>query len=283
MKRSHLISVSELAAALDDKDLSVIDCRFDLMQPDAGREAYRSGHVPGAVYAHLDNDLAGPVAPETGRHPLPDPAWMAGRFGEMGISDTSRVVVYDAGNGAMAARAWWLLRWLGHQSVALLDGGYSAWIESGADVVEGDEIPVAAKFDAVPRHELIITVDELLAFGDSVASLNLFDARDAARYRGEVEPIDPVAGHIPGANNMPLGESIGADGLWKSPEALEKLWSGALGGDKDAKWAVMCGSGVTACHLALSGMEAGYREPRVYVGSWSEWIRDTSRRVATGE
>ena len=283
MERSHLISVAELAKALVDSKINIIDCRFDLMNPDSGLTSYRRAHIPGAVYAHLDDDLAAPVGPQTGRHPLPDPALLAERLGNKGISNASSVVVYDGGNGAMAARAWWLLRWLGHDSVKLLDGGYAAWINAGHDVAEGDESPSPATFVPRPRQDIVVSTEELIACGGDVAALNLFDARDAARFRGEVEPIDPVAGHIPGARNQPLGESIGPDGLWKSREALEELWERALGDHKSVEWAVMCGSGVTACHIALSGMEAGYREPRVYVGSWSEWIRDPSRPVARGE
>ncbi len=267
---------------LGDGTTRILDCRFDLANPDAGRANFETGHIPGAVYAHLDLDLAGPIRPDSGRHPLPDADWLAARFGRFGIGNDSVVVVYDGGNGAMAARAWWLFRWLGQDNVRLLDGGLDAWLKAGGPIEAGAEKAPSARFVAQPRDDLVLSTEEIVGCGSSGASLKLVDARDAARFCGEAEPIDPVAGHIPGCLNMPLTNSIGEDGLWKSPKALAELWKPLLGDDKSVDWSVMCGSGVTACHLALSGIEAGYAEPRVYIGSWSEWIRDPARPVATG-
>ncbi|MEL7186158.1 MAG: sulfurtransferase [Pseudomonadota bacterium] len=282
MARSQLISVRELSDILNQEDLRVIDCRFDLGRPEAGRGAYLAGHIPGAVYAHLDDDLAGPVSEKTGRHPLPDPDELAARLGAMGVASNTRVVVYDAGNGAIAARAWWLLRWLGHDEVQLLNGGFAAWQKNGLETVTGEESAIRRRFEPRPRNEWIMTTAELLEAGDAIGSMNLLDARDAARFRGESEPIDPVAGHVPGARSLPLTESLAANGQFLDQTALQALWKSVLGDSSEAPWIVMCGSGVTACHLALSGIEAGYMEPRVYVGSWSEWIRDPDRAVATG-
>lgn len=283
MGRSQLISSAELRDLQGSDDLQVIDCRFDLGQPDAGRAAYLDSHIPGAVYAHLDHDLAGPITPASGRHPLPHPETIAGFLGKSGVASTTKVVVYDAGNGAMAARAWWLLRWLGHESVRLLDGGFQAWLDAWGATSTGEELPEPKTFVAQPRGDWVITTDELVAAGDAVASMNLFDARDAERYRGEVEPIDTVAGHVPGARNLPLAASLAEDGRFLDKADLEALWETQMGPASGQDWAVMCGSGVTACHLALSGLEAGRAEPRVYIGSWSEWIRDPERPVATGE
>lgn len=282
MSQSQLISVQDLRDLLDDKGLRIVDCRFDLGQPEAGRAAYLDSHIPGAVYAHLDDDLAGPVTEDSGRHPLPEPDRLAKTLGEMGVASDTKVVVYDAGNGAMAARAWWLLRWLGHDDVKLLNGGFGAWTTAGAPTRAGAEVADAQIFEANPRNEWVITTDELVEAAGRISEMNLFDARDAARYRGEVEPIDSIAGHVPGARNLPLTESLNADGEFLDSAALKTLWQGALGTNPDEPWAVMCGSGVTACHIALSGIEAGRVEPRVYVGSWSEWIRDPARGVATG-
>jgi len=182
----------------------------------------------------------------------------------------------------VASRAWWLLRWTGHDRVRLLDGGFAAWLREGRSTSAGSEALLPAPYRARPRDELVITTSELVEVGANLGQLRLVDARDSSRFRGEVEPIDPVAGHIPGSVNLPLTRSVNDDGTWKKADQLETLWRDVLGTDKSKPWAVMCGSGVTACHLALSAMEVGYVEPRLYVGSWSEWITDPSRPVAVG-
>lgn len=281
-QKSNLIAPRELNKNLGNSSWCVIDCRFDLGDPDAGRKQYGESHIPGAVFADLDRDLASPVGPHTGRHPLPDVRTFEATLGALGIESTSQVVVYDAANGALASRAWWLMRWAGHTRVRLLDGGLENWLRCGYDTCSGDEQPSPGNFVARPTHEMVVTTQELADDPDAIVAMRLIDARDAARFRGEEEPIDPVAGHIPGAINVPLTMSLGDDGTWKTRDELRQIWSGVLGEDKAASWAVMCGSGVTACHLALSGMEAGYAEPRVYVGSWSEWIRDPARPIGLG-
>ena len=279
---SNLIDAHELHSQIDDSDLRIIDCRFDLADPSAGRRAYLQGHIPGAVFADLDRDLAAPVSPDSGRHPLPDVDTFVATLCRLGISNASNVVVYDAGNGALAARAWWLLRWLGHERVRLLDGGLAHWIASAGPVASGTEQVAETQFRPEPRKDIVLTTAELESDIDAIASMRLYDARDAARFRGEIEPIDPVAGHVPGSLNLPFPVSLHEDGRWKSKNSLEALWLSVLGEDRQVSWAVMCGSGVTACHLAISAMEAGYREPRLYVGSWSEWIRDPERPVGLG-
>jgi len=277
-----LCSTQDLQSCLHDSELRIIDCRFDLLDPDAGRRVYLDEHIPGAVYADLDIDLAAPVEASSGRHPLPDIGTLAATFRRLGIGRDSRVVAYDSGGGAIASRVWWLLRWLGHYNVRLLDGGLQAWqamklpLESGLGAVQ------PGNFNAQPRDGQLLTTEEVIASIASIANLRLVDGRDEARFRGEIEPIDSVAGHIPGTLNFPFTASLNEDGTWRPETALEALWQPVLGESRDTPWAVMCGSGVTACHLAISGLLAGYREPRLYVGSWSEWIRDPERPIATG-
>ena len=277
-----LITADALADAIDKPGWRIIDCRFDLADPDAGQRTYAAAHIPGAVFADLDKDLAAPPGPLDGRHPLPDVDDFARTLGRLGVTNSTRVVVYDAGNGALAARAWWMLRWLGHDSVQLLDGGFAGWLRHEYPVREGVETPDAETFVATPRPELVIETAEFASHPDKIPELRLIDARDAERFRGQVEPIDPVAGHVPGAVNLPLGLSLNDDGTWKTPGELRALWHGVLGDDTEKPWCVMCGSGVTACHLAISGMLAGYCEPRLYAGSWSEWIRDPARPIGPG-
>ena len=279
---SYLIGAAELASSLDDPDIRIVDCRFELLSPEAGRHSYLEGHIPSAVYADLDKDLAGPVGPNTGRHPLPDVASAATTFSTLGIDQNTRVVVYDDASGAVAARAWWLLRWLGHERVLLLDGGLAEWTAQGLPMESGQVDIEPREFSANPRDDLILVTDEILAAANSATDLRLIDARDLIRFLGEAEPIDTVAGHVAGARNLPYSTSLGEDGLWKSPERLAAGLANVLDGAPDAPWAVMCGSGVTACHLVIAGLLAGYREPRVYVGSWSEWIADPTRQIAKG-
>jgi thiosulfate/3-mercaptopyruvate sulfurtransferase len=280
--RKLLISAAKLQSCIDDSDIRIVDCRFDLMQPDAGRTSYLQGHIPGAVYADLDKDLAGPIGPGIGRHPLPDPSELASTFGRLGISASTHVIVYDACSGALAARAWWLLRWVGHEQVSLLEGGISHWQELGLPIEKGDITVTPGIFKSQPRHDLVLATQEIVDAGATCTSLRLVDARDKVRFRGEREPIDNVAGHVPGAMNLPFSASLNDDGSWKSSAELESIWHAVLGPDRDVSWSVMCGSGVTACHLVISGLLAGLTEPRVYVGSWSEWITDPARKVATG-
>ncbi len=279
---SPLIAVPELHSRVNEPDLRVIDCRFDLMNPQAGRLAWLDGHIPGAVYADLDQDLAGPVSAHTGRHPLPGADVACDTFGRLGIDNDTAVVVYDSNNGGIAARAWWLLRWLGHERVALLDGGFAAWGEAGYALESGMHDVERCKFNGAPNNDLVITTAEILAKGDAIAELNLVDARDAARFSGELEPIDPVAGHIPGARNLPFGEALHENGRWRTRQEINDLWRSRLGEQPEGGYGVMCGSGVTACHLVLAARLAGHPEPRLYAGSWSEWIRDSGRPVGKG-
>ncbi|MCJ7557512.1 MAG: sulfurtransferase, partial [Gammaproteobacteria bacterium] len=218
-----LISAAKLVSLLDHPRLRLVDCRFDLADRQAGRRAYEAGHLPGAVYAHLDEDLAAAVTPGSGRHPLPDPAEFADILGSWGIDRHSQVVVYDGGAGAIAARLWWMLRWLGHPQVAVLDGGYAAWTKLGAATIAGIHDNAKARFEPAPRPEMIMDrsqVTDALAAG----SLVLIDVRARPRYLGEIEPLDKVAGHVPGALNLPLEGNLDQEGRFQLPRNLESKY-----------------------------------------------------------
>lgn len=276
-----LITAEQLLHLLEDDDVRIIvlDCRFSLADPDAGRSRYQNGHIPGAHYAHLDEDLSGTIERgRTGRHPLPDPDALAQRFGTWGIDAETSVVCVDDVGGAFAARAWWLLRWLGHERVAVLDGGIQAWEDAGGALESEEPTPTPRSFVSRPRPDVLASVGDV-AQGRWA---RLIDSREAARYRGETEPIDPIAGHIPGALNRPFQDNL-RDGRFKSAEELHAEFEPLMKGLDEAKEAVFyCGSGVTAAHNVLAALLAGWGEPRLYNGSWSEWIADREREVATG-
>ena len=258
----------------------VLDCRFSLLDTQAGRSKYEEGHLPGARYAHLDDDLSGPVIPgQTGRHPLPDPEDLARRLGSWGIDAETFVVCIDDVGGAFAARAWWLLRWLGHEEVAVLDGGMQAWTAAGGALETAEVTPAPRRFEARPRPETLATQDDVAAG----RWRRLVDSREATRYRGETEPIDSVAGHIPGAINRPFQTNLDG-GRFKTEDALRSEFEPLMADLESPSDAVFyCGSGVTAAHNVLAALHAGWGEARLYNGSWSEWIADGTRTVATGD
>ena len=279
-----LMPVSDLMAMLAAGDeLVVIDCRFELAKPSAGALMYAQGHIPGALYADLNRDLAGTVTSTSGRHPLPDIAEIAGKLGNWGITKGIPVIAYDQRDGAYAARLWWLLRWLGHEDVAVLDGGFEHWLAAGGEVSNSVSVPFRRKFEPCPGQFSPISTEELVKALSAEFPPLLLDARGAERFRGEVEPIDSRGGHIPGAKNWPFTQNVDADGLWKGRDTIRALWERNTGSVEDKQWIAMCGSGVTACHLALAAEIAGISPPRLYIGSWSEWIRDSARPVAKGD
>jgi thiosulfate/3-mercaptopyruvate sulfurtransferase len=282
LSNSALISAADLSRSLGDATVVLLDCRFDLMKPLAGREAWLESHIPGAVYADLDRDLSGPITPDTGRHPLPEPEALAERFRALGVGRNSTVIAYDASSGAIAARAWWLLRWLGHDNVMILDGGFNAWLDAGLPLASGATESRRGDLQARSRPDWVLTTEEVVRMDADGTRKRLVDARDAGRFRGEREPIDRVAGRIPGTSNLPFAATIGDDGRLQDASTLRRLLEDCLSGDLHTEWGVMCGSGVTACHLALVAEVAGLGMPRVYVGSYSEWIRDGGRPIATG-
>lgn len=275
-----LIAAADLLALqAAGQPLVVLDCGFDLADTAAGERAHAQGHVPGAVYVHLDRDLSGPKAPGRGRHPLPERAAFAATAGRLGIAPGAQVVCYDAQGGPYAARAWWLLRWLGHRDVAVLDGGAAAWRAAGGAWTATASTPTARPPYPADSAAAMPTVSatELLA---QLGRVRLFDARAGERFRGEVEPLDPVAGHIPGATLRFFKDNLQADGRFK-PAAQLKAEFDALGG-ADPAVVHQCGSGVTACHNLLAMASAGYGDTTLYPGSWSEWCSDPARPVARG-
>jgi thiosulfate/3-mercaptopyruvate sulfurtransferase len=278
MPYTTIISTEELAEQLGDPKWVVIDCRFNLMETEQGRQAYRESHIPGAIYAHLDEDLSGPIEPgRTSRHPLPEVEALIGTFSRWGIGDETQVVVYDDWGGSIAARLWWMLRWLGHEAVAVLDGGWPTWITEERPTQSGIEENEPAQFVARPRPELVADAEEVarnLESGEFV----LVDARAPDRYYGINETIDPVGGHIPGALNHFFGQNL-HEGRFLPPNELQRIYSPLIGSRPSQQVVFYCGSGVTAAHNALAMLYAGIGEPRLYPGSWSEWITDETRPI----
>jgi thiosulfate/3-mercaptopyruvate sulfurtransferase len=279
-----LITSQELAAHLDDPNWLVVDCRFTLSKPDEKHGFYLQAHIPGAIYAHLDHDLASPIIPGlTGRHPLPTPEETARRFRNMGIGPGVQVVAYDDAGGALAAvRLWWMLRWLGHMDVAILDGGWQKWLEADYPVRGGDERRPLRQFSANPHPEMVITSADVERLRLDPA-YRLIDVRAPDRYSGQFEPIDPVAGHIPGAYNLSYLENLNSEGVLRSPQELRVHYQALIDNTPAERVVFYCGSGVTSIHSLLAMMHAGLGEGRVYIGSWSEWIAPRTRPVATGE
>ena len=279
----HLIEPAELAArfARPETRTVVFDCRHDLSRPDSGRQEFAAAHIPGAVFAHLDHDLSGPVTAQSGRHPLPDPDALAAFLGAAGADAATDVVAYDQDKSAFAARLWWLLRWLGHERVAVLNGGLAAWRAAGLPLQGAPRAPRVREFSVRPALVRVATsadVERELEAG----RILLLDARAADRFAGHNETIDPVPGHVPGARNQPFAMNLDASGRLHSAAALGAMWRRALGDTPPSQVVAMCGSGVTACHNLLAMELAGLPGARLYAGSFSEWIRDPARRVATG-
>lgn len=278
---SILVTPEELARHLDDRDWVVFDARHDLTDVHAGREEYAEGHIPGAYFLDMEQDLAGPKTGRNGRHPLPDVNAFAARINRCGVHARSRVVVYDASGGSYAVRLWWMLRWLGLERAALLDGGFPAWLRAKLPLSKDPAAPREGSF--VPKPRLGATVDAAFVerFRED-ASVRLVDARAAARYNGEQETLDPVAGHVPGAVSRYWQRNLEPDGRFKAAEELREEFLDLLDGTAPERSVHMCGSGVTACHNLFAMELAGLGEGRLYPGSWSEWCADPSRPVATG-
>jgi thiosulfate/3-mercaptopyruvate sulfurtransferase len=273
-----LVSTAQLAEHL--ASWAVIDCRFDLTDPDAGRRAYRTSHIPGAAYAGLNDDLSAERTGTNGRHPLPTTAAMTAVFSHLGIDSSTQVVAYDHDNGMYASRLWWMLKYLGHDAVAVLDGGFAKWVREGRAVHAGDEHRPPTTFVPDERRHLLVTLDEMVG-GRSQSAL-LVDARAPERFEGRSETIDRVAGHIPGAVNRFFKDNVRDDGTMRSVEELHDAWQPVLGGRQPADVVMYCGSGVTACQNLLALEHAGTSGIPLFVGSWSEWSADPSRPTETG-
>ena len=281
MQYSTLISTETLAGSLADPSLVIVDCRHNLSDVDAGEAAYRSAHLPGAFFLHLDRDLSGAKTGGNGRHPLPDRATLIDTLGRIGIGPHTQVVAYDQNAGMWASRLWWLLRWLGHDRVAVLDGGLDKWIAEGRPVDANAPTPRPTRFEAKTPPRTTATADEILQHLND-GTIAVLDARAPERFRGDMEPIDPVAGHIPGALSRPYLDNLTAQGTFKSAQALRHEFEAQLEQRAPSSVVHQCGSGVTACHNVLAMEIAGLHGSRLYPGSWSEWSSDPSRPVARG-
>lgn len=274
-----LVQAETLAMAIGRADLVIVDCRFSLLDAAAGERAYVSSHLPGAVYAHLERDLSDMARHGQGRHPWPDLDAFLARLSRWGVRKDSQVIAYDDGDGAYAARLWFLLRTLGHEKVAVLDGGWQRWVSVGLPVSTAPSDPLASRYAGEFDAGRLVDADRVEAH--LAAGGMLVDARAPARFRGEEEPIDRIAGHVPGAINRPYAQNM-KDGRFKSPMELAAEFRELLAGRDASDVVAMCGSGVTACHNLLAMERAGFRGAKLFAGSWSGWISDTTRPVATG-
>jgi len=281
MALTTLIATETLATHIDDASFAIVDCRFRLDDPGWGEREYEAAHIPGAVYAHLDRDLSSTPTGTNGRHPLPDPSELRRRLGTFGIAPGVQVVAYDQDTGAFASRLWWLLRWVGHRAVAVLDGGLAKWTAEGRPTRGGIERRKQADFTGERNRDMMVdaaTVAQVTKRRD----WRLLDARAPERYRGEVEPIDKKAGHIPTAVNHPFQTNLTAGGTFRSPSELRAQFEASLGSVPPPQIIAYCGSGVTACHNLLAMEHAGLHGAKQYPGSWSEWSADASHPTATG-
>ncbi|HTP08335.1 MAG TPA: sulfurtransferase [Anaerolineae bacterium] len=279
MSYTTLISATELLPNLSDPNWAIIDCRFALADPERGRRDYVQAHIPGAIYAHLNEDLSGPIVPGiTGRHPLPAIDELTARFSGWGIDESVQVVAYDDSGGGIAARLWWLLRWLGHDAVAVLNGDWRKWKSEGHPVRDGVAVRASRRFVPHPRSDLLLSTDDVESrLAD--AGYKLFDSRTADRYRGENETIDPIAGHIPGAISAPYPDNLYPDGTFQSDEELRARFTVLLGNTPVEQTAFYCGSGVTAAQNILALRHVGLGDAKLYAGSWSEWITNPQRPI----
>lgn len=284
MPLAQLLTADALQARLDQPDLLILDCRFALDDPAYGQRSYNAGHIPGAQFADLERDLSGLIHKGiSGRHPLPEPAQLLTHLRAWGLNDSSTVVLYDDGPGTFAARAWWLLAWLGkREGVYLLDGGLQAWREAGFELTQALSNPAPGDFDGQPDASLLVDASQLQQrLADP--QLTLLDARALPRFRGEVEPLDPVAGHIPGARCAPCTDNLDGSGRFLPAAQLRQRFAAQLGERPASELVAYCGSGVTACHNLFALCLAGYPLAPLYAGSWSEWITDPSRPLAVGD
>jgi thiosulfate/3-mercaptopyruvate sulfurtransferase len=281
MPHTTLIDAATLAVLLrSGPPPRLVDCGFDLVDTGAGERAYAEGHLPGAVYLHLDRDLSGAKTGRNGRHPLPERAAFAATLGRIGVGPQTQVVAYDRQGGPYAARLWWMLRWMGHEAVAVLDGGVAAWTAAGGALVGDVAAPVA--LPAYPDRASLAPAVGSAEVAARLGRVKLVDARAGERFRGEVEPLDAVAGHIPGAMHRFFKDNLAADGRFKPATALRDEFARLLGGDAAGDTVHHCGSGVTACHNLLAMEHAGLAGSALYPGSWSEWSADPARPVARG-
>jgi thiosulfate/3-mercaptopyruvate sulfurtransferase len=279
--QNMLVRVEQLRGHLHDARWCVVDVRHDLFDAEAGIRAYRAGHILGAVFANIDTQLSGMKSGLNGRHPLPSRDDLSETFREWGINNDTQIVAYDAQGGQYASRLWWLARWLGHRRVALLDGGWPKWLSETQLISRNVPVKERGNFTASESMMPLVTVQQVLQQLDD-SDRTLLDARTPQRYRGEEEPIDPVAGRIPGARNRPWQQNLNSDQTFKPPSALRSEFDALLGARSPSQVTHQCGSGVTACHNVFAMELAGLPGSALYGGSWSEWIADSKRPIATG-
>ncbi|MCP4421854.1 MAG: sulfurtransferase [Chloroflexi bacterium] len=272
-----LIDPITVADSSNNPNWVIIDCRFSLADTAVGYKNYQTAHIPSAVYAHLDDDLSGPPITDYGRHPLPTPQRLAQLFSRLGIDEMSQVVAYDDAGGMIAARLWWMLRYMGHEAVAVLNGGWQAWQTAVLPTKSGIEENDAAQFSGRPQAKWLVTLEEV---ADQPL---LIDSRAPERYRGEIEPLDPQPGHIPGALNLPFTNHLDENGRFRSNNEMRAALTAVLGRNSGSRATFYCGSGVTACVNLLAMVHVGMGNGRLYVGSWSEWSSDPERPIAIGD
>jgi len=282
MAFTTLVSTDVLAKHLKDPAFAIIDCRFKLDDPSWGEKQYAQGHIPGAVYAHLDRDLSGMKTGSNGRHPLPDPIELGLKCGTWGLRAGLQVVLYDQDSGMYASRLWWLLRWIGHNAVAVLDGGFAKWTSERRATRSGIEKRLRTEF-TITRVPQMITDASAMTELTRRSDWRMLDARAPERYRGEVEPFDKKAGHIPTARNHPFMSNLDDRGTFRTPEELRERFTTSMGHVPPDQIVCYCGSGVSACHNLLAMEHAGLHGAKLYPGSWSEWSSDDSRPIETGE
>ena len=281
MAFTTIVDTATVESHLHSEDWAIVDCRLALERPDWGLTESEKAHIPGAVFADTARDLAGPKTGTNGRHPLPDPDTLATTFRRFGIDSTVQVVVYDQDIGMYASRLWWMLRWMGHDHVAVLDGGWARWIAESRPTRSGVETRRPRVFVGSPRPGMLASIDDVASLSRDT-STRLVDARAPERFRGDVEPIDRVGGHIPGAVNHFYKTNVTDHCVMRSPEELAAQWKDTLGGVEPSHAICYCGSGITACHNLLALEHAGLPGAKLYVGSWSEWSADPTRAVAKG-
>ncbi len=282
MKYQTIISVEDLNKNLNTQDWLIFDCRFILKDPEGGLKKFNQGHIPGAQYADMDKDLASPMTSTSGRHPLPNPDEFINKLQSWGVNNTSQIICYDDMSGAFAARMWWLLKWLGHNDVAVLDGGIDKWTANNLTLETDTQQKAAGSFSGQANNDMWVDV-EFVQKELAENNINLLDARSAERFTAKDTKTDPVAGHVPGAMSYPFAENLSKQGVFLPLEELQKRFAPMLPSSEKKEVINMCGSGVTACHNLLAMRIAELPMTRLFVGSWSEWIKDKSRPVATGE
>ena len=282
MDYTSIISARQLAEIVNKDGVRVFDCRFALKDPQGGLKSYQSGHIPGAQFADMDTQLSSPMTETSGRHPLPAEETFLTQLRDWGVSNSTQVIAYDDISGAFAARMWWLLRWMGHTRVAVLDGGLQQWTEAGLALSQDDADYPPSKFSGRANMNWVLDIDAVRA-ELAEDNLTLIDARAADRFTGKDQQTDPIPGHVPGANNLPFGGNLTNRGVFAAPEVIRQRFKPLVDAKSIEQVANMCGSGVTACHNLLAMEIAGYPPTRLFVGSWSQWIRDQSRPVAIGD